>query len=912
MLNKIKILLSSRLVFLTICILILFTILISKVFYIQIIKGEEYANNHTKRLEREIVINGSRGNIYDKNGKLLAYNKQNKVLIVDTSMLSNYVDDGEYNTRLNTSIINAVNILRNNNQSLIQNDFPIVVNSENEYEYNISDQVVLLNFLKDIFSKSSIDDLTVKEKNISAEILMNELAFKTNNNSDYEDLPHFKLNADITNKQLVLDVVNIRNLIFQHRYQKYKNIVIAKDIDNQTIVDIEENKESILGISIIDNLERVYNDSIYISNIIGYTSKNDENNQIIGQMGIEKNLNDILTAKEGYKKIYVDSTGKILDEVETSTPSYGNDVYLSIDIDLQKFAYNKIEDVLTKFYLEHLVNSNNFVYDVRDLKDGYFISSGMIYNSLLTNGVINIKHLSNKLASETEKKLYNIISPFIKENIDRISNILLGDTPIKYVSDDEQMLIKFLFTYLQNENIIDVSKLNSDDETIKSWLNKDLLPKTYLSYLIGNNYINIDNLGINKKYSDVNDVANSIIAHINDKFYTDRNFLTLISEKLFINNLISGRDIIQILYDQEFLKKDDHYKNFENGKDSYSYLIELIENKILTPGIIGVEPFSAAFVMNDTNTGKVLAMVSYPGYDNNMMEDNNYLRYIMSNSTSQLLNRATQLMKAPGSTFKPIMALAGLEEDVIEPYETVYCNGVFDTVTPEIKCWIYPGGHGSLNTIGGISNSCNVYFNEIGHRLGSKSKDEKYSNAIALNYIEKYAAQFGLDKKTGLEIDEEQPHISDENGILSSIGQGTHLFNSANLARYVTTLANEGKVVNLSLVDKIQNTDGTIKQKDTEIINNVQFNKEYMNVIKLGMRNVVTGYNYFDDVPVNVAGKTGTAQENLAKNDNNLFISFSPYENPEVATSIIYTNMGTKVYHLSTTAEILKYYYANR
>lgn len=912
MLNKIKILLSSRLMFLTICILILFGTLISKVFYIQIIKGEEYANNHTKRLEREIVMNGSRGNIYDKNGKLLAYNKQNKILIIDTSMLSNYIDSNEYNLRLNTSIINTVNILRDNNQSLTQYNFPVIVNSENKYEYNISDQVILLSFLKDIFSKNSIDDLTVKEKNISAEDLINELAFKTDENSNYEDLPHFDLNTGIDDKQLILDVISIRNLIFQHRYQKYKNIIIAKDINNQTIIDIEENKDSVLGVSVIDNLERVYNDPIYISNIIGYTSKNDENNQIVGEMGIEKNLNDILSAKEGYKKLYVDSTGKVLDEVETSSPSYGNDVYLSIDIELQKFAYNKVEDVLTKFYLEHLVNSNSFVDDVRELKDGYFISSSMIYNSLLTNGVIDIKHLSNKLASETEKKVYNIISPFIKENIDKISSILLGDLPLKSFSDYEQSLIKFLFTYLQNANIIDVSKLNSDDDTIKSWLNKELLPKTYLSYLIGNNYINIEKLGINKKYSDVNDVANSIITYINDRFYTDRNFLTLISEKLFLNNLISGRDIIQILYDQEFLKKDEHYENFENGKDSYSYLIELIENKILTPGVIGVEPFSAAFVMNDTNTGKVLAMVSYPGYDNNKMDDNNYLRYIMSNNTSQLLNRATQLMKAPGSTFKPIMALAGLEEDVIEPYETVYCNGVFDTVTPEIKCWIYPSGHGSLNTIGGIANSCNVYFNEIGHRLGSKSKDEKYSNAIALNYIDKYASQFGLDKKTGLEIDEEQPHISDENGILSSIGQGTHLFNSANLARYVTTLANEGKVVNLSLVDKIQDVDGTIKQKDTEVIDNIQFNKEYMSVIKSGMRNVVTGYNYFDDLPVNVAGKTGTAQENLAKNDNNLFISFSPYEKPEVATSIIYTNMGTKVYHLSTTAEILKYYYENR
>ena len=147
-------------------------------------------------------------------------------------------------------------------------------------------------------------------------------------------------------------------------------------------------------------------------------------------------------------------------------------------------------------------------------------------------------------------------------------------------------------------------------------------------------------------------------------------------------------------------------------------------------------------VITDVNTGEVRALVTYPSYDNNKLSgtvDAAYYNQLQNDLSLPLYNNATQAKKAPGSTFKPITAIAGLEEGVIGLYDQINCTGLYNEVEPPIKCWIHPGQHGPLNVVGGIQNSCNYFFYEAGIRTGMPA-------------IDAVAKDLGLGEKTGVEL----------------------------------------------------------------------------------------------------------------------------------------------------------------
>lgn len=921
MISKIKNLIANtmnpRIVFAIILIASLFLLLVGKLFYIQIIKGDEYSTDHKKRLEKSIIINGQRGNIYDKNGKLIAYNNMTKSVTINSSLITGYKNNEEYNTRINSILLKLIDILDTNGEKKHIN-IPIELGKNNEFEYSVFDKSVILNFLKEIFSRSNINELTTKEKNISAEDLIKLMAFGTGDEELTKRFSSYNIDNSIS-KEKLLDIISIRTSIFLNRYQKYKKIYISDSITEQTIIDINENKSDLQGIEIEDKTKRVYNDARYISNIVGYTgvassdeNKENEENLIVGRMGIEKTMNDTLKSKDGIKTLYVDSTGAIIDEVKNNDPVKGNDIYLSIDLDFQKYIYDTIEDHLTKYYLDNMVYGFNYVKDVRELNGNYFISSAEIYNSLLTNGVINLSHLRVNGASKSEKNVYAAIKDKIDSIIPEIKNLLTNDKPLKDFDDSNYNYTKYFFKILQSDGVIMESKLNNNDETVNKWINYELSPKEYINYLLANGIINIEKIIKDGKYSSSDETIESLKNYIADTIKTDNGFIPLVTKELIAQRKIEGRDIINILYDQKFLAKDDNYNNFvKNNINDYEYLRTIIQKKILTPGTIAIDPFSASVVVDDPNTGKVLAMVSYPGYDSNKMEDSSYLSYIFNNKSAQLINRPTQLLKAPGSTFKPVTAFASLDTHITTPDEGILCTGVFDRVTPNIHCWIYPSSHGVLNVIGALANSCNVYFNEMGYRLGGKDTGT-YNSTVGLNIIKKYASMFGLDRKTGVEIDESQPHISDDNAILSAIGQGSHLFNMSNLARYMSAIATNGKLYDLSLVDKIVHREGNEEKIPPKFINDIQLPQAEFDTIKTGLESVVQmSYNReaFANVGVQVAGKTGTAEEDLSRNNHSSFVGYAPASDPKVVSGIVIPNIGTNNEHINISGEILKYYF---
>jgi penicillin-binding protein 2 len=196
----------------------------------------------------------------------------------------------------------------------------------------------------------------------------------------------------------------------------------------------------------------------------------------------------------------------------------------------------------------------------------------------------------------------------------------------------------------------------------------------------------------------------------------------------------------------------------------------------------------------------------------------------------------------------------------------------------------------------------------VGYRLGLTNG--VYDSDTGLEKLKKYADMYGLTDTSGIEIEEASPSVSTQDSVRSAIGQGNSGYTTTELARYVTTVANSGTCYNLTLIDKIDDTNGNlIEDKAASVRNVIDMPTTYWDAIHLGMREVVEGKSYFNDFPVNVAGKTGTAQESNNRPNHALFICYAPYESPKIAVATRVANGYTSDYAAQITQEVLKYYF---
>ena len=331
--------------------------------------------------------------------------------------------------------------------------------------------------------------------------------------------------------------------------------------------------------------------------------------------------------------------------------------------------------------------------------------------------------------------------------------------------------------------------------------------------------------------------------------------------------------------------------------------------------------------MTDVNTGEVLACVSYPGYDNNRLAntmDSAYYNKLANDLSSPFYNTATQERTAPGSTYKMLTSVAALTEGIITPSDGVVCEGIFEKVFPNPKCWISPGAHGWLDVTGALQHSCNIFYYEMGYELGvTESGDKKgedgkpaktYSSDLGIDKLTKYAEMFGLNEKSGLEISESKPQISDTDSVLSAIGQGTNNYTTSQLARYVTAVANRGKVFQLSLLDKTVDKKGNVvKDYQPELRNEItEVSDSTWNAVQQGMEDMVSTTGTFDSLRLEgfqMAGKTGTAQQSETHPDHALFVGYAPSENPEIAVSVRIANGYNSSYTAEIGRDIVKYKY---
>lgn len=910
---------------------VMFSILIGRLFQLQIVKGQSYLDDYTLQIQKTRTIQGTRGNIYDRNGNLLAYNELAYSVTIE--------DNGEYDTQkeknkeLNKEISRIIEIVESNGDSVIS-DFSIVLDANNEYQFSMTNETQRLRFVADVFGESYIDGLSEKQRNMSASEIMNYLC--TDKTYGYG------IDQDKMEKSQVLKMVNIRYAIGLNSFQKYIPTTVAEDVSDETVAAIMEHMDELQGVDVTEESLRRYTDSKYFANLIGYTGQisQDEYNALskkeqkeydltdtVGKSGLEQVLDSTLQGEKGEVKLYVNSVGRVTDIVGETEPKAGNDVYLTIDANLQKAAYNVLEQELAGILLSRMQNILDYDRSKTEDAADVIVASGDAYNAFIENDIVDMSHFSAENAGTAEQSVYGKFAPYKEQVLQQLVSIMQDGNAAAYknMSKEWQAYLSHVVNNVLTgeDGVIMSDAIDTSDETYVQWKKDETINiYTYLNYAISKNWVDASKLqnylSADSKYSDSAEVYNAMISYVKDTLSNSETFDKLIYQYMIKAGTVSGRELCMILYEQGVLPMDEtQYNNLASGAvGAYDFLRGKIQTLEITPGQLGLEPCRGSVVITDTNSGDVLACVSYPGYDNNRLAntmDSEYYTELNTSTSKPFYNSATQETTAPGSTYKPLVAVAGLTEGVITTGTTVYCDGIFDTISPAVRCWVYPGSHGTMNVSSAITNSCNVFFNTVGYQLGMQ-EDGTYSSDYGLERLKKYAEMFGLNETSGLEIPEMSPKISDEDSVRSAMGQGTNNYTTSQLARYITAIANEGTLYNLTLLDRVESVDGkVIKEYENEEPTAIEgISQTTWNAVHEGMRGVVKNSSAFTKLnasSVAVAGKTGTAQQSNTHADHGLFVGFAPYDQPEIAMAVRIANGYSSTYASEVGSGIFQYYY---
>ena len=769
-------------------ILLLFFILVIKLFSLQIAKGDYYSQEVNGTALREVEVEASRGTIYDRYGRALAINNTAYAVSLDPST---GVDN------LNTVLLDLINVLEKNNEKIVIS-LPITSTLPHEF----------------LFDGSQSQEKRWKENMNLDESFTAEQCFDA-----------LKERFDIDNSVdnvTAGKIMGLRCALYEKRYSKYIPVPVAYNISEKTLTTLREQGSSFPCAFIDNQSNREYPYGKYFSHILGYigTITDDELNKNsnkgyslndnIGKDGIEKAYEDNLRGTNGSQYIEVDSSGRRIATVENegTNPTSGNNVYLTVDAKLQQVAYDALEDALTDAQLSRL-SGGDYGYSVSD-----------VFKSMIESDNIRIKNI-----------------------------------------------------------------LNANDDTTQARIKK---------YILGQDKTAGDNL----------DNARKILL------------------KGYEQNAISASQLLIAMYEQGLITDNDQViTKLKTGVISSSTaLLSKMRSQEITPQMTAMDPCTGSVVVNDVNSGAVLAAVTYPSYDNNELVNsfnNEYYLRLQNDPTTPMVNRPYQEPRAPGSTFKMITATAALETGTVSPNTTIYDKGTFkDAGKPYARCWIGSGSgsHGSVNVSHALEVSCNYYFYTVAYKMGSDS----------ITKLNNYMRAFGLDSPTGVEIYElynsmtnypthisspeykeyvtkqryENPSSSDlkwtaGDTIRTAIGQSYNNYTSSLLSKYVATLANGGTRYKNHFMAKITDPDGKSIEEYKEVVEDkVELKKSTLDAIYKGMYLVTTGSkgtlrHSFADYPINVAAKSGTAQESSKRSEHTIFVAFAPYESPQISISVL-------------------------
>ena len=441
---------SNRTAILSLCFLGFAAALVARLFSLQIVHGEDYADNFEVQITRTRTLESTRGNFYDRNGKAITKNELTSSVVLEDN--GTYDSTKERVLSLNSEIYRLAKLIEANGDTLDQHDFQIVVDENGNYALTGSEGTNRNRFRADMYGKRTVDELNAEQKASSADTLIAYLsgperfgldAYSENEDYAYtaEDFEEYGLPYTVDEsgkavlnltKQERLQIIIVRYQLSLTSYQKYLPVTVASDVSNETVAAVSENQDAFQGVSIQQDSIRVYNDGIYFSSLIGYTGsasatelddlnaqyaeqhpeeKEDRysTNAVVGKTGLEQYMELTLQGTDGQEEVVVNNVGKVLDILEDSTvePQQGNDVTLSIDYDLQITTYKILEQKIAGIVLTNLVNAKTVEIPEDGGSDDIRIPIYDVYNALIENNTIDIGHFDEADAGATEQKAYS-------------------------------------------------------------------------------------------------------------------------------------------------------------------------------------------------------------------------------------------------------------------------------------------------------------------------------------------------------------------------------------------------------------------------------------------------------------------------------------------------------------------------
>ena len=895
-------LLSDRLVPISLIMVIVCGIVIGRLFFMQMLDEEKAkVKQDTTSYTKTIPVQSTRGNIYDCKGVLLAYNDlQYNLEMFNSASLST-------NDEKNEAIYSLIQLLRSFHYKR-EFDFYIKLDENGDPYFTVSD-MALLRFKKNVYSLRSVNELTDKQKATTAQEVFDFLRYGNG------AVRMFQI-SDKYSKEDALEIMAYRSQLFT-LYPSYTSFRIVSDISDEARISFYENTTKIPGIEITKSTKRIYNNAEYFAHIIGYiglinaeeltefreTSTKYSESSIVGKLGIEKTCESYLSGIDGEATIVINELGQVVSKTVTTEPIAGNDLYLTLDSELQICGYNILKRNIAAILLNAIVPNMDYGSRGENASD-IKIPIYEVYYALINNHVINTAHFTADDATELETKVYEMYCTEEEKIWNRLLELLDAKNTVTNHAAGATMeeYLQFLYSKLgpSGWDVLNTSAIDQKDEQYINYTEDKLSLSKFLQYSITQGWVKLDRLNIGSEYYDTNELYQYLYEYIVNHLRDDSEYQSKIYRTLVFNYTLKGRDLSLLLFDQGVLKEDpDTYRLLKNGSlTAYNFITRKIKLLEITPAMLALEPCSGSIILTDPNTGLVKCLVSYPSYDNNYLTNSVNIEYynkLLADKSYPMVCRATTSRTTTGSTFKPLMAIAGLTEGVISVGGSIQDEGIFEKVDPSPRCWAYPGNHGAETVVDAIRDSCNYFFYEVGYRLSVNEKEE-YIDAKGIKTIRQYASLFGLNERSGVEMSENMPAISDKDAVRTAIGY-YHSLAPIQISRYLTTLANNGTCYNLTLIDRVMAPNGELMLRNAAEIRNTidMVNDSSWDAVKLGMYRVVNWdrsslRKIFSNLNIKIAGKTGTAQVSLNHPNNALFISFAPYSSPEVCLTVVIPN----------------------
>ncbi len=917
-LNRIKAVLTSRLFYVALSFAFLAGVLIFRLYDLQIVGGKTVKRNEEYYTVKLRYIPATRGMIYDRNGKLLAGNELSySVFLEQSASLSG-------NKEKNEMILKLCTILREHDIEP-EFEFGIAADERGDLYFTVSGNSEL-RFKKNAYGLRSVNNLSEKQRNATAEEVFDFLCHGDKTSA------MFQISDDLTLDQK-LDVAAVRYAYFTNPDNSAR-YTVATNIDDVTIAALLEASGELPGVSVEQQTKRVYYYSEYFAHIIGYTglitedelealnleSENADytSTDYVGKTGIEASYEKELSGTKGVEKVTLNRSGRIIETEIISKPVSGNNIYLSLDAELQKDYYGLLEENIASVLAANLVNSMD--YGTKGISsDDINIPVYECYYALFENHVFDIDKLKLEDLSDNEESIYKKFSSYKSDMLKGLREYMQfgNSAPLSDLQEEAHKYLEYFFKEMREKGYLYASKTGNHDPEYKKYTDNEMSLSDYIVHCINNEWVDLKILGIEGSYYTTGEIYETLMDTMFDDISDNEAIDLMIFRDLIFSYNLTGTEICLLLFDQNVIEynEEDYIKLKDSKIKPFNFFKDKLSALEITPAMLAIEPYNGSAVQTDCKTGAVIAMVTYPGYDNNKLAnkiDWKYYSKLLEDGSNPLYNRATQMRIPTGSTIKPLVAVSGILNGVLTSTEKIRDEVIFTKIDPSPACW-YIHGHGEQTLAYAIKNSCNYFFYEVGYRLATKNSEE-YSDSQGISLLTETGTLFGLNKNSGIEISEAEPVFSTSDAVRSSIGYG-HRFTATQMSKYATAIATRGKVYDLTVISKITDKDGHILYESTPVISGVingLSDDDWMS-IHSGMEMVVSSSSTlkkaFAKVPYTVAAKTGTAEVSATNAAHALAISFAPEKDPETSVVAVITNGYSGTNAAILVSDIYKDYY---